>query len=107
VDLLFTFPVVFSSGRQILENALLSSDESTTTKDNPSNLTLSRAALTAGAVSACFGLSQIGGFGVVANLVGGVVSYPKSLSWSSTFMPNNFLQCRLRLQCRRRALWLS
>ncbi|KAL3800931.1 hypothetical protein ACHAWO_000064 [Cyclotella atomus] len=72
VDLLFTFPVVLSSGRQILEKALLASDESTTTKDNSSSLALSRAALTAGAVLTCFGLSQIGGFGVVANLVGGV-----------------------------------
>lgn len=67
VDLLFTFPVVFSSGRQILENALLESNENYTDY-------LSRALLTAATVLICFGLSQIGGFGVVANLVGGVVS---------------------------------
>lgn len=71
VDLLFTFPVVFSSGRQILENALL---KETTTEENnaTTSLILSRTAITAGAVSVCFGLSQLGGFGVVANLVGGV-----------------------------------
>ncbi|KAL7516907.1 hypothetical protein ACHAWX_001877 [Stephanocyclus meneghinianus] len=75
VDLLFTFPVVFSSGRQILENALLNrGDESVESLDDSTSLTLSRTALTAGAVSTCFGLSQVGGFGVVANLVGGVVS---------------------------------
>ena len=75
VDLLFTFPVVFSSGRQILENALLESNSDKTTEaDTSVGLTISRAALTAGAVSTCFGLSQVGGFGVVANLVGGVVS---------------------------------
>lgn len=69
VDLLFTFPVVFSSGRQILENALLSEDG----KDEGAiSLALSRAAITLGAVATCFGLSQVGGFGVVANLVGGV-----------------------------------
>lgn len=76
VDLLFTFPVVFSSGRQILENALLDTNEDLTTEENtPVELIITRAALTAGAVSTCFGLSQLGGFGVVANLVGGVVSY--------------------------------
>jgi len=77
VDLLFTFPVVFSSGRQILENALLnrSEDDFDQIKQGDSaGLTLSRTLLTAGAVSTCFGLSQVGGFGVVANLVGGVVS---------------------------------
>jgi proton-coupled amino acid transporter len=67
VDLIFTFPIVFSSGRQILENAILGpeaaqSDESA----------VARAAIVAVAVSACFGLAQIGGFGAVANLVGGV-----------------------------------
>jgi len=70
VDLLFTFPVVFSSGRQILENYILgnpkANDEDTT------SLALSRAAITSGAVATCFGLSQLGGFGVVANLVGGL-----------------------------------
>lgn len=75
VDLLFTFPVVFSSGRQILENALLeqTDDVDIMEQGTPASLTLSRAAITAGAVSTCFGLSQVGGFGVVANLVGGVV----------------------------------
>ena len=78
VDLLFTFPVVFSSGRQILENAILNDNSQETdmvgkveNKDTIS-LALSRAALTTGAVGTCFGLSQIGGFGVVANLIGGV-----------------------------------
>jgi hypothetical protein len=70
VDLLFTFPVVFSSGRQILENAILSS--SAQEDDNELSLALSRAAISAGAVGTCFGLSQVGGFGVVANLVGGL-----------------------------------
>ncbi|KAL7526035.1 hypothetical protein ACHAXR_002883 [Thalassiosira sp. AJA248-18] len=71
VDLLFTFPVVFSSGRQILENALI--NESQSEEDEQTmGLALSRAAVTGGAVATCFGLSQVGGFGVVANLVGGV-----------------------------------
>lgn len=70
VDLLFTFPVVFSSGRQILENAILSSGAQE--DDNELSLALSRAAISAGAVGTCFGLSQVGGFGVVANLVGGL-----------------------------------
>ena len=75
VDLFFTFPVVFSSGRQILENALLKSDvDETITQDDSISSTFSRAVLAAGAVSTCFGLSQVGGFGVIANLVGGVVS---------------------------------
>ncbi|KAL3792312.1 hypothetical protein HJC23_006224 [Cyclotella cryptica] len=73
VDLLFTFPVVFSSGRQILENALLNGgDQNVRNVDDSTSLMLSRATLTIGAVSTCFGLSQVGGFGVVANLVGGV-----------------------------------
>jgi len=78
VDLVFTFPVVFSGGRQILEDALLGAKE-----DYPlprglfesretDSADLQRAAITSGAVAACFGLSQVGGFGVVANLVGGV-----------------------------------
>lgn len=71
VDLLFTFPVVFSSGRQILENVLL--DESGKEEgEKTMHLALSRAAITGGAVATCFCLSQVGGFGVVANLVGGV-----------------------------------
>jgi len=63
--------VVFSSGRQILENVLL--DESGKEEgEETMSLALSRAAITGGAVATCFGLSQVGGFGVVANLVGGV-----------------------------------
>ena len=38
----------------------------------PMRLALSRAIITGGAVATCLGLSQLGGFGVVANLVGGV-----------------------------------
>lgn len=62
IDLLFTFPIVFSSGRQILENALIDKEDAA----------VERTVLVTGAVSACFGLAQIGGFGDVANLVGGV-----------------------------------
>merc|ERR1712086_913187 len=36
------------------------------------SLALSRIAVTGGAVATCFCLSQVGGFGTVANLVGGV-----------------------------------
>lgn len=72
VDLLFTFPVVFSSGRQILENAILNSSGAQEDDDNELSVALSRAAISAGAVGTCFGLSQVGGFGVVANLVGGL-----------------------------------
>jgi amino acid permease len=71
IDLLFTFPIVFSSGRQILENALLK-DPGTVESSSEEENVLPRAAIVAGAVSACFGLAQIGGFGAVANLVGGV-----------------------------------
>jgi len=71
VDLLFTFPVVFSSGRQILENALLKVQQKGEDGDDIS-LILSRTAITSGAVATCYGLTKIGGFGVVANLVGGV-----------------------------------
>lgn len=87
MDLLFTFPVVFSSGRQILENAVLENNGRESTEQNVSTrVVLSRAALAAGAVSTCFGLSQVGGFGVVANLVGGVVSitvYSNVISYKS------------------------
>ena len=75
VDLLFTFPVVFSSGRQILENALLSQNDKKQgemSEESGISLAISRTAITSGAVATCFGLSQMGGFGVVANLVGGV-----------------------------------
>ncbi|KAL3822911.1 hypothetical protein ACHAXA_010694 [Cyclostephanos tholiformis] len=74
VDLLFTFPVVFSSGRQILENALTPNVHPKSAARDGLQLpaVLSRAAITAGAVAVCFSLSQLGGFGVVVNLVGGV-----------------------------------
>lgn len=67
IDLLFTFPIVFSSGRQILENAVIGAENV-----ESEEASVPRAAIVAGAVSACFGLAQIGGFGAVANLVGGV-----------------------------------
>jgi proton-coupled amino acid transporter len=67
IDLLFTFPIVFSSGRQILENAVIGSENV-----DSEEASVPRAAIVAGAVSACFGLAQIGGFGAVANVVGGV-----------------------------------
>ena len=77
IDLLFTFPVVFSSGRQILENSILGDTSNNSLdmngdEENELSLALSRAAITAGAVGTCFGLSQLGGFGTVANLVGGL-----------------------------------
>jgi amino acid permease len=75
VDLLFTFPVVFSSGRQILENALVPNGNLKNAVDDGEgtpSVAFSRAAITTGAVATCLGLSQLGGFGTVANLVGGV-----------------------------------
>lgn len=82
VDLLFTFPIVLSSGRLILEDAILGKPSPLLSGENNDNdndnkissfqLSISRAAIAAAAVSACFGLAQIGGFGAVANLVGGV-----------------------------------
>jgi len=73
IDLLFTFPVVFSSGRQILENALISEDiQQKGEGEGDISVTLSRTAITSGAVATCYGLTKIGGFGVVANLIGGV-----------------------------------
>jgi proton-coupled amino acid transporter len=67
VDLLFTFPIVFSSGRQILENAIIGPDSVELDSATPA-----RTAIVAVAIAACLGLAQIGGFGAVANLVGGV-----------------------------------
>ena len=67
VDLLFTFPIVFSSGRQILENAILGPEDA-----SRDEVQWTRAAIVAGAVTSCYGLAQLGGFGAVANLVGGV-----------------------------------
>lgn len=73
IDLLFTYPIVFSSGRQILENALIGAETRAGEKeDRIRTLEAGRAAIVAGAVAATFGLAQIGGFGAVANLVGGV-----------------------------------
>jgi proton-coupled amino acid transporter len=67
VDLLFTFPIVFSSGRQILENAIIGADAAELDSSAPA-----RTAIVATAITACLLLAQIGGFGAVANLVGGV-----------------------------------
>lgn len=75
VDLLFTFPVVFSSGRQILENALIpraNSKYTTVDGENSPSVVFSRVLITTVAVTTCLCLSRLGGFGVVANLVGGV-----------------------------------
>jgi len=123
VDLGFTFPIVLSSGRQILEDKLLGTTElssllvgggvgrvvldgdrkegvggddndslvslvllqqqvdgtttpttttTSTTTATTTLLSLQRAAIVAIALTACFTLAQIGGFGAVANLVGGV-----------------------------------
>lgn len=67
VDLLFTFPIVFSSGRQILEHAWVA------VHPGKSEIQMTeRVWMVAIAVSVCLGLAQIGGFGAVANLVGGV-----------------------------------
>lgn len=68
VDLLFTFPIVFSSGRQILENAIIGSDGAAEADEAAP----ARTAIVAVAIAACLGLAQTGGFGAVANLVGGV-----------------------------------
>lgn len=67
VDLLFTFPIVFSGGRQILENALLGG-----IPESDPTLASKRTAMVAAAIATCLGLTKIGGFGAVVNLVGGV-----------------------------------
>mmetsp|Transcript_13432 Transcript_13432/g.22245 ORF Transcript_13432/g.22245 Transcript_13432/m.22245 type:complete len:488 (-) Transcript_13432:13-1476(-) len=67
VDLLFTFPIVFSSGRQILENSIIGAEAAESENSAPA-----RTAIVAVAIAACLMLAQIGGFGAVANLVGGV-----------------------------------
>jgi len=83
VDLLFTFPIVFSSGRQILENSLFSTtrrrrrERNNNDNDNYNDEAVvisfqQRSAIVGGAVGFCYLLAQVGGFGVVANLVGGV-----------------------------------
>jgi len=69
IDLLFTFPVVYAAGRQILEDAVLGGDSLGKSEDK---MALWRVILTAGAVATCFGFSLLGGFGTLANLVGGV-----------------------------------
>ena len=74
VDLLFTFPVVFSSsGRQILENALIPRENPKHTKldrEDSLSVVFLRVIITTVAVTTCLGLSHLGGFGVVANLGG-------------------------------------
>jgi len=80
VDLLFTFPIVFSSGRHILEHAWLTAklgnkydgDDESNNHHKGEVTKTERALLVANAVTICLGLAQIGGFGAVANLVGGV-----------------------------------
>ena len=80
IDLLFTYPIVFSSGRQIMENALIGDvdvddiDDMDMDMDKTkrNNLSLKRAGIAGGGVLTCFSLAQIGGFGTIANLVGGV-----------------------------------
>lgn len=69
VDLLFTFPIVFSSGRQIAENALIPEQDIMNT-----DLTLSvkRAGVAAGGIMICVSLAQIGNFGTITNFVGAV-----------------------------------
>ena len=63
----FTFPP--ATTRQILENAIIGVEDGTEDSKEP---VIARAGIVAGAVGASFALAQIGGFGVVANLVGGV-----------------------------------
>ena len=72
IDLMFTYPIVFSSGRQILENAIIGPENISDSGDDNDDSLLARAGIVAGGVGATFALAQIGGFGVVANLVGGV-----------------------------------
>ena len=73
VDLLFTFPIVFSSGRQILENAVVEKLGDSVIDDNGGEATaFQRAGIVGCAVGSCYALAQVGGFGAVANLVGGV-----------------------------------
>lgn len=77
VDLLFTFPIVFSSGRQIMENALIGVEQNAlfsddSDSDRNTSVQLKRAGIAGGGVLICLSLAQIGGFGTIANLVGGV-----------------------------------
>lgn len=74
VDLLFTFPMVFSSGRHIMENALIGDFDANMIVEDTSNnnIVLKRAGISGGGVLTCLSLAQIGGFGTLANLVGGV-----------------------------------
>jgi len=71
VDLLFTFPIVFSSGRQIMENSLIGNSDNSDTNEN-TTIALKRAGIAGGGILTCLSLAQIGGFGTIANLVGGV-----------------------------------
>jgi amino acid permease len=61
VDLLFTFPIVFSSGRQIMELALIGDGQVVESE----SAALPRAGIAAIGVLVCLSLAQIGGFGVV------------------------------------------
>merc|ERR1712176_1511451 len=61
-----------NDSRQILENALLGNSVEEEKTDNSIILGLKKIVINSGAVAVCFGLSQVGGFGAVANLVGGV-----------------------------------
>lgn len=67
LDLLFTFPIVFSAGRQIMELALIG-DGHVVESDSA---ILPRAIIAASGVLVCLSLAQIGGFGVLANFIGG------------------------------------
>merc|ERR1712032_1297036 len=60
IDLIFTFPIVFASGRQILENALLGVNLAEEEKTDESIvLGLKKFVINSGAVAVCFGLSQV------------------------------------------------
>uniref|UniRef100_A0A7S0C7M1 Amino acid transporter transmembrane domain-containing protein n=1 Tax=Proboscia inermis TaxID=420281 RepID=A0A7S0C7M1_9STRA len=76
VDLFFTFPIVFSSGRQIMELAIIRPPIISTLELSdgsvPPAVSVARVGIAGGGVCVCLGLAQIGGFGTVANLVGGV-----------------------------------
>ncbi len=61
VDLLFTFPIVFSSGRQIMELALIGDGQVVESEA----AALPRAGIAAIGVLLCLSLSQSKGFGLV------------------------------------------
>lgn len=70
VDLFFTYPIVFSSGRQIAENFFV--DAFPRLQNPGKELFATRVGVAGLGVLLSFQLAQIGGFGTVANLVGGV-----------------------------------